>query len=182
MAVRKPPCPKKCMNPSKYPAPRATTACGGKTGDARLRSQRAADESRVVQRVHHAAEESVHEHGVRAVVARGLRALDHHEHDGDAVRRMQRGRQPLGIAASQKRQQDEPVMTTGNTMRNSATTFRRTLLNCQSTKNATAVISDAPMESAFTNEPMAGVIYGQGAHEARAQSERPHAQRGSGPS
>jgi len=47
-------------------------------------------------------------------------------------------------------------MITGNTMRNSETTLSRTLLNCHSTMNATAVTSDAPIDNAFTSDPMAG--------------------------
>ena len=72
-----------------------------------LSRKRSADEPCIVQGVHHAAEEPVHEHGVRPVVARRLGTLDHHEHDGDAVRRVQDGREPTGVDVAQKREQHE---------------------------------------------------------------------------
>ena len=136
------------------------------------------DEPHVVQRVHDAGEEPVDEHGVDAAVARGLGALDHHEHDGHAVHGVQDGGEPAlvpgraGTAAART-----AVMAMGKKTRYAPTTLRRRFLNCHSASRAMAAAHMPPIDSAFTSDPDRRLADGERAHDARAEPERAHAQR-----
>ncbi len=129
-----------------------------------------------MEHVDDAAEEAVDEDGVDAAVARGLGALDHHEHGKHAVHRVEHRRKPPLVLGREKGQQQKRRDDEGEERLVGPDHIHVEVLVAPGDEQGEGRHEGRGHGQHVDERAHGGVAHGQGAHDARAEPERPHAQ------